>query len=338
MKAVRVLEPNVVQVQNIPSPQRGPGEVRIRIERAGICGSDLAIIHGHNPFAKYPVTPGHEFSGRVAEADPGSKFKEGDPVTARPVLSCGKCRACLSGDQNHCPDMKVLGVHLDGGYAEEIVVPEEIVKRVPNGLSADVASMAEPLAVAYHINRRARLASGQNLVVIGAGVIGNLIFQVAKSKGAGQAIAADIVEERLQLALKTGADWAINTRQVDPVAFARDKFGEGPDIVFDLVGTEKVVEQAIQMARAGGIVVLVAIPHQQTLAFNYKEVFGKELELLGTRVYNDADFETALQLLASGKIQAERLISHRVPLSQGQEAIEMAETQPTTAFKVLLQM
>lgn len=337
MKAVRVLEPNVVQVQDIPSPKRRPGQVRIRVARAGICGSDLAIIHGHNPFARYPVTPGHEFSGHVAEADPNSPFKEGDPVTARPVLSCGKCRACLSGNQNHCPDMKVLGVHLDGAYAEEIVVPEEIVKRVPDGLSADVASMAEPVAVAYHINRRARLAPGQNLVVIGAGVIGNLIFQVAKAQGAGQVIAADIVEERLPLALETGADWAINSRQVDPVAFARENFGEGADIVFDLVGTEKVVEQAIQMARAGGIVVLVAIPHQQTLAFNYREVFRKELELVGTRVYNDADFEAALRLLASGRIQAERLISHRVPLSEGNEAIELTETQPATAFKVLLQ-
>ena len=337
MKAVRVLEPNVVEVQNIPSPERHSGEVRIRVEQAGICGSDLAIIHGHNPFAKYPVTPGHEFSGRVAEAGPQSKFKEGELVTAYPVVTCGKCQACISGDQNHCPELKVLGVHRDGAYAEEIVVPEHLVKRTPAGLSADIVAVAEPTAVAYHIIRRARLTPGQNIVVIGAGVIGNLIFQVAKAQGAGKVIATDIVEERLPLALETGADWAINSKQVDPVAFAREKFGEGPDVVFDLVGTEKIVEQAIQMTRAGGVIVLIAIPHQPTLAFNYKDVFRKELELVGTRLYNSADFDVALDLLASGKIKTERLVSHHFPLSQGKEGIETLETQPATAFKVLLQ-
>jgi len=336
MKAVRVLEPNVVEVRDIPSPERQVGEVRIRIERAGICGSDLAIIHGKNPFAKYPVTPGHEFSGRVAEADPDSSFVEGELVTARPVLTCGQCRACLSGNHNHCASLKVLGVHVDGAYAEEIVVPEEVVKRVPGRLSSDVASMAEPTAVAYHINRRARLVPGQKVAVIGAGVIGNLIFQVSKAQGADRVLATDIVEERLPLAIEVGADWAIDSRQVDPIAFTRQQVGEGFDVVFDLVGTEGVVEQAIQMTRPGGTIVLIAIPHQQKLSFNYKEVFRKELELVGTRVYNDRDFEDTLDLLASGKINAERLISHWIPLNQGLEAIELVQTQPATAFKVLL--
>jgi len=337
MKAVRILEPNVVEVQDIQSPKRNHGEVRIRIERAGICGSDLAIIQGKNPFAKYPVTPGHEFSGRVAEVDPDSRFKEGELVTARPVLTCGKCRACLAGNHNHCPELKVLGVHLDGAYAQEIVLPEEIVKTVPDGLSADVASMAEPAAVAYHINRRARLVPGQNIAVIGAGVIGNLIFQVSKAQGAGKVLAMDIVEERLPLALEVGADWVLNSKQVDPIAFTREHVGEGFDVVFDLVGTEGVVEQAIQMTRPGGIVVLIAIPHHEKLSFNYKEVFRKELELVGTRVYNDKDFEDTLDLLASGKINAERLISHWIPLDQGLEAIALVQTQPATAFKVLLE-
>lgn len=336
MKALRVLEPHVFEVQDIPAPERHPGEVRICIEYAGICGSDMAILHGKNPFARYPVTPGHEFSGRVAESDPGSKFKKGDLVTARPVLTCGQCKACLSGNHNHCPELRVLGVHLDGAYAEEIVVPEEIVKAIPAGLSADVASMAEPVAVAYHINRRARLIPGQNIAVIGAGVIGNLIFQVARAQGADKILATDIVEERLPLAVAVGADWAINSKKIDPVAFTREKVGAGFDVVFDLVGIEPVVEQAINMTRAGGIIVLIAIPHEERLAFNYKELFRKELELVGTRVYNDRDFEDTLQLLASGKIDAERLITDRVSLAKAVEAITLVETNPETSFKVLL--
>ena len=336
MKALRVLEPNVFEVQDIPSPERHPGEVRIQIEYAGICGSDLAILHGTNPFARYPVSPGHEFSGRVAESDAGSRFKKGDLVTACPVLTCGKCKACISGNQNHCPELKVLGVHLDGAYAEEVVVPEAVVKAIPEGLGPDIASMAEPVAVAYHINRRARLVPGQSIAVIGAGVIGNLIFQVARAQGAAKILATDIVEQRLPLAIAVGADWAINSTKVDPVAFAHEKVGAGFDVVFDLVGIEPVVEQAIAMARAGGIIVLIAIPHKERLSVNYKEVFRKELELVGTRLYNDRDFEDALQLLVSGKVDAERLISDRVPLERAVEAIEMVETNPETSFKVLL--
>jgi L-gulonate 5-dehydrogenase len=337
MKAVRVLEPNVIEIQDIPAPKRHPGEVRIRVGYAGICGSDMAIIQGKNPFAKYPVTPGHELSGRIAEADPDSEFKEGDPVTARTVLTCGKCKACVTGHHNHCANLRVLGVHMDGGYAEEVVIPEEVVKRLPDGLGLDVASLAEPAAVAYHINRRARLEPGQDMAVIGAGVIGNLIFQVGKALGANKVLAMDIVEPRLPLALELGADWAINSKQIDPIAFTQKHVGEGFDVVFDLVGTEGVVEQAIQMARPGGVVVLIAIPHHEQLSFNYREVFRKELELVGTRLYNDADFEATLDLLAAGKVNAARLISHRMPLEQGLEAIELVQTHPDTAFKVLLQ-
>ena len=111
MKAIRVLEPNVMEIQEVASPVRRAGEVRIRIERAGICGSDMAIIQGQNPFAKYPVTPGHEFSGRVAEADAGSKFQVRRPGDRAPILTCGQCDACLAGEQNHCAKLKVLGVH-----------------------------------------------------------------------------------------------------------------------------------------------------------------------------------------------------------------------------------
>jgi L-gulonate 5-dehydrogenase len=337
MKAIRVLQPNVMEIQEVASPVRRAGEVRISIERAGICGSDMAIIQGQNPFAKYPVTPGHEFAGRVAEADAGSKFRAGDLVTALPILTCGQCDACRAGEQNHCAQLKVLGVHTEGAYAEEIVVPEILVKKLPAGLSVDMAGLAEPTAVAYHVYRRGRAKPGDNIAVIGAGVIGNLIFQVGKAKGANRVLAVDRVEQRLPLALETGADWAINSAQVDPVAFTREHVGEGFDVVFELVGIEPVVEQAIQMTRPGGVVVLIAIPHHKMMSFNYQEVFRKELELVGTRLYNDRDFEAAIALLAAGKIAADKIVTHRLPLAEGLEAIKLVREQPDIAFKVMLQ-
>lgn len=346
MKAMRILEPKVLAVQDVPSPLRRPGEVRIRIERVGICGSDLNIISGY-AFSTYPLTPGHEFAGRVVEADPGSPFHPGDLVTALPILTCGRCLGCHAGQANHCVDLKVLGVHCDGAYAEEIVVPEKIVKKA-TGLTPEQAALVEPTAVAVHVNRRAGVLPGQTAVVIGAGVIGSLIFQVARIRGARKIIAIDRVDQRLELARSLGADWAINSATTDPVAFVREHLGacaatggEGVDAVFDLVTVHATVEQAIQMARPGGAVTLIASPHgtaDRAFPINYQEVFRKELRLVGTRLYNDDDFDEALRLIGSGQLRAERLVTHRFSLDESPQAVEFLRTQPDVAFKVLLEM
>ena len=338
MKAIRVLKPDLLELQDIPEPHRHKGEVRIRIERVGICGSDMGIIRGLNPFVRYPITPGHEFSGRVMETDPDSDFTKGELVAVRPILTCGSCEGCLAQEQNHCMHLKVLGVHQDGAYAEQIALPKEVVKKVPEGMSAEQAALIEPTAVAVHINRRAQMASGKKVAVIGAGVIGNLVFQVSKAKGTDRILAIDRVEQRLPLAQEVGADWAINSAEIDPITFAREHVGDGFDIVFDLVGTEATAEQAIQMAKPGGTVVLIAVPHTQWFSFNYQEVFRKELALVGSRLYDDRDFQEAISLLSSGQVQAERLVTHRLPLSQGIEAIELVRKQPDIAFKVMLEM
>ncbi len=339
MKAMRILEPKVLAVQDVPSPLRRPGEVRIRVERVGICGSDLGIIDGY-AFSKYPLTPGHEFAGRVVEADSGSALTPGDLVTALPILTCGHCRGCRAGQANHCVDLKVLGVHCDGAYAAEIVVPERNVKKA-DGLTPEQVALVEPTAVAVHINRRAGVLPDQTVVVIGAGVIGSLVFQVARIRGARKIVAIDRVEQRLELARLMGADWAVNSATTDPVAFVREHLGDGVDAVFDLVTVHATVEQAIQMARPGGAVTLIAAPHGQVdraFPINYQEVFRKELRLVGTRLYNDDDFDEALRLVGSGDLHAERLITHRFPLDESIQAIELLRAQPDVAFKVLLEM
>jgi 2-desacetyl-2-hydroxyethyl bacteriochlorophyllide A dehydrogenase len=327
----------MIAVRDIPSPSRRPGEVRIRIERVGVCGSDLGIINGY-AFSTYPLTPGHEFSGRIVEADPGSAFHTGDLVTALPILTCGRCRGCRAAEANHCTDLKVLGVHCDGAYAEEIVVPEAIVKSAA-GLTPEQAAMVEPTAVGVHINRRAAIAPNQTVAVIGAGVIGTLIFQVARVLGAGKVVAIDRVDHRLEQARLLGANWAINSATTDPVAFVREHLGEGVDVVFDLVGIEPTMEQAIQMTRPGGTVVMIAAPHgaaARAFPFNYQDVFRKELRLVGTRLYDGDDFDQALDLVRSGRLRVEQLVTHHFPLADSPRAIELIRTQPDVAFKVML--
>lgn len=339
MRALRVLEPNVLAVEEIPELPRQKGEVRVRVEYAGVCGSDIAIIDGSYPFSEYPLTPGHEFSGRVVEAGPGSAFSEGELVTALPILTCGKCAGCQAGEQNHCVELSILGVHRDGAYAEEIVVPEDMLVKVPDGMTSESVALIEPMSVAVHINRRAGVSRGQNVAVIGAGVIGNLTFQVSRARGADKVLAIDRVEERLQLARELGADWTVNSAEVDPVAFTRERLGVGFDVVFDLVGKEAVVEQAIQMTRPGGTVMLIAVPHgRNRFAFNYADAFRRELSLVFSRMYDGRDFEETLRLLSTGQIDPERLVTHRVSLEQGPEAIELLRTRPESAFKILLRV
>ena len=337
MRAFRVLEPDVMAIEEVPALSRQEGEVRIRVEYAGVCGSDMAIIDGSYPYSPYPLTPGHEFSGRVVEADPDSAYHTGDLVTALPVLTCGECAGCLAGEQNHCVSLSILGVNRDGAYAEEMVIPESLLIPIPDNMTAELAALIEPTAVAVHINRRAGVSQGHNVAVIGSGVIGNLVFQVSKAKGAGKVMAIDRVNQRLDLAGQLGADWAINSAEVDPVQFTQEHLKAGFDVVFDLVGKEPVVEQAIQMVRRGGTLALIAVPHGTgRFAFNYGDSFRKEISLVFSRLYDSRDFQEAIELLSTGKIDAERLVSHRMTLSQGIDAIELLRSQPEIAFKILL--
>ncbi len=339
MRALRVLEPNVLKVAEVPAPARRQGEVRVRIEYAGVCGSDMAIIDGSYPYSSYPLTPGHEFCGRIVEADRGSAYRVGELVTALPVLTCGECAGCLAGEQNHCVSLSIIGVHRDGAYAEEIVVPESLLVKIPADIAPDVAAMIEPTSVATHINRRAGVGPGQAVAVIGAGVIGNLIFQVSKSRGAGRVLAIDRVAQRLELAREMGADWAINSAEVDPAAFAKEHVKAGFDVVFDLVGKEATVEQAIQMVRPGGTVVLIAVPHGTgKFAFNYGDSFRKEVALVFSRLYDSRDFGESVRLLAERRVDVEPLVSHRMKLDEGAEAIELLRNHPDSAFKILLRV
>jgi 2-desacetyl-2-hydroxyethyl bacteriochlorophyllide A dehydrogenase len=320
MKALRVVEPNVVELQEISEPPRRRGEVRVAVEYAGVCGSDMAIIDGSYPFSEYPLTPGHEFSGRVVEAERGSGVSEGELVTALPILTCGECAGCRAGEQNHCVSLAILGVQRDGAYAEEVVVPEGILVKVPDAMTPESVALVEPVAVAVHINRRAAVRPGQSVAVIGAGVIGNLVFQVSRAR-------------------ELGADWTVNSADVDPVEFTREHLETGFDVVFDLVGREATVEQAIHMTRPGGTVGLIAVPHgTQAFGINYADAFRRELSLVFSRMYDERDFDEAFCLLSAGDVEPERLVTHRVNLDQGPDAIELLRARPESTFKILLRV
>ncbi|MHB1133040.1 MAG: zinc-dependent alcohol dehydrogenase [Chloroflexota bacterium] len=335
MKAVQLQGPGQIVFGDVPSKPLGPGEVRIRIASSGICGSDMAALRGANPFMRFPVIPGHELSGTVAEVSAGSQFAVGQRVYARPLASCGQCRACLAKEWNHCLNLTILGVHVDGAYAEEVVVPEAVVRALPESMSFDDGAMVEPTAVAVHSTNRSMLRPGESVAVLGAGVIGNLIVQMTKVKGAGLVMATDVVDERLALARQMGADLTANVSREDPVQVSQAHI-DGFDVIFDLAGPRHTMTQAIAMARPGGRIVMLVPPETPTLEIaEYNALFRKELTLRWTRVY-DADFDDAAPLIAQGKIDVKSLVTHSFPLDQYEKAIETVRSKTDNAIKVML--
>lgn len=335
MKAALLKAPYQIEVVEVDPRPLEAGEARVRIASAGICGSDMAMIRGANPFAKYPVVPGHEFSGTVAEIKDGGAFALGQRVYVKPLPTCGHCEACLKGESNHCNELQVLGVHRDGSYAQEIVVPVSLLRHLPDELSFDEGSMIEPAAIAVHTNNRAETKPGDKMAILGAGVIGMLVSQVAKARGAAAVFASDVVDSRLEMGKQLGIDVTANPTREDPVKVALEKVGPF-DIVVDLAGPKHTMNQAIALAKPGGMIVLLVPPEDPELVITeYKGFFRKELTARISRLYGD-DFDDAVPLMQSGKVKVMPLVTHGFDLDQVNEAIDTVANRRDNAIKAIL--
>ena len=335
VRAVQVLRSGrIVVAEREPEPLNGG--VRLRVTAAGICGSDLALVAGKHPYARYPITPGHEVAASVLEAAPGVEgYVAGQRVGVRPLLACGQCGSCQSGRPNRCPAAQVLGVHLDGGMAEQMVVPASLLHRLPDSLDSDVAAMIEPTAVAVHACKRAGLETGDALAIIGAGVIGLLAMQVAGAWGAGPILAVDRVPERLAVARALGADTTADNRCENVSDVGRVICPAGFDKVLELVGRRETLADAAALARPGGVVVPVALPHQPII-FDFEPMYRRELTMRATRLYTDNDFEEAIALLNAGQVNPRPLITHHFSLEQTDQALALVAGHPDQAIKVII--
>ncbi len=335
-KAVCLERPNHIKYKDVKSRKLNKNEVRIEIRKIGICGSDIGIIRGLNPFVKYPIIPGHEFSGVIAElGDAVEKLQAGNKVTVMPLRSCGKCDYCKKGEVNHCHNLKILGVHINGAYATEIIVDEKLVRLLPHDMSFETAALTEPVAVAVHCVSRANIKKGDKIAILGSGTIGILITQVSLIQGASFVLMTDIINERLQIAKNLGADVVINSSQENIEKLVKEEIGEF-DVVFEGVGTKRTLCQATEITKSGGTIILVAVPHSVEEVFNIKNIFGKELVLKASRVYNNEDFNRALSLLTSNEIKLERIISREYPLKEIQKALNFLEKYPGQTIKILM--
>ena len=338
MKQIVLQDPEDIRVVDVPWPVPQPDELLVAVARVGICGSDLHAYHGKHPFIDLPVVPGHEFAGKVAAVGADvHDFVPGQRVTVEPSLVCGVCYNCTQGRYNICERLRVIGCQTTGAMAEYVTVPAEKALSLPDDVSWDQAALVEPLAVAVHAIRVANIGAGGKVLVLGAGTIGLMTLQAAKAMGAGPVLVTDLRGDRLELARELGADAAVDPRATDLEIAVDAAFGaQGADVIIECVGVAATVSDAIGVARKGTRVVLAGV-FEEEVPLNLGLVQDRELELVGTLMYVQDDFALALELLRSGTVAAEPLISHRFSLERAAEAFAVADGREGS-LKVLIEV
>lgn len=326
MKASRFLGNKTFAVTDLPTPHAGPGELVLRNQVCGVCGTDVHIYHGEPGSADVnpPVVLGHEYSGEVVEVGEGvTGFAVGDHVTVDPNIYCGHCAYCQNGKKQLCPSMEAIGVTRDGGFAQYSLIPASQAFKLEPTVPWEAAAMAEPLACCLHGIDLAGIQVGDKVCVVGGGAIGLLMVQLAKLSGASQIVLSEPNEKRRQVGLQLGANAAIDpTRPDAQEAFAQVLDG-GANVVIECVGNVPAVKSAFQFAGKGATVLLFSVPKvDATFDLPLFDVYKKELTIKGSFVNPDTHAR-AVALINSGKVDFDPIITHRFTLDQLPEAIAM---------------
>lgn len=336
MLAAVLNAPNDFALTERPTPEPGPGEVLLRIEASTLCGTDLRLISGAKTAGVRPgVVLGHEIAGRIEAVGEGVQgYPVGAQATVSIVVSCHHCRQCVAGREHFCENLELIGYAIDGGLAEHLLVPARAVASgnvilVPQEMPARTLCLAEPLSCVLNGASQFQTQPGDTVVVLGAGAIGLLHTQLARLQGASNVIVTNRSAGRRELALELGA-----TRAVDPTSedLARvvDEVtgGAGADVVVVAIGALPLANEALQLAGTGGRVNYFAgFPKGSTVEMDPNLVHYKELKVTGGSNARRADVHRAVQVLSTGAIDAERIVSHAFPLSQVDRAVEAVRDQ-----------
>ena len=314
MKALVCTTPRQFDYINTEMPAPADGETLLKIERIGICGTDLHAFEGTQPYFNYPRILGHELAATIVETK-AFGFTAGDKVTIIPYMHCGNCIACNSGKNNCCVNMRVFGVHIDGGMREFVAVPDRaLLKR--EGLSLDELALIEPLAIGTHAVKRAAVANGEFVLVIGAGPIGLGIAQFARIAGA-HVIVVDVNDDRLQFCTThVGVEHTINPLKQDVMESLKQITSNNmPTVVIDATGNLRAINNAFAYLAHGGRYVLVGL-QKQHISFSHPEFHKREATLMSSRNANVSDFEHVMESLKNGLVQPTNFITHKVAFDE----------------------
>ncbi|WP_432824238.1 zinc-dependent dehydrogenase [Dactylosporangium sp. CA-092794] len=330
MKVVRFHAPGDVRIEEAAEPTPGPADVKIRVRACSTCGTDVKIFNfGHHHIVP-PRVMGHEIAGEVVEVGSDvSGWQPGDRVQVIAAIPCGRCAECRRGRMTVCPNQVSMGYHFDGGFAEYMVVPHNVLdvdglNRIPDGLSYAEASVAEPLACVLNGQNLAAVGDGDDVVVIGSGPIGCLHVRLARARGAARVFLADLNRERLDLAADlVQPDARIHAGETDVVdAVLKLTEGRGADVVITAAAAGAAQEQAVQMAaREGRISFFGGLPKDKPIiALDSNLVHYRELTIVGANGSSPQHNKEALRLIADGAVPVNDLITHRLPLDRALDA------------------
>ncbi len=336
MVAISVQAPHALTLSDQPEPGApAAGEVLLRVERAGICGSDLHILHGSNPFACYPRVIGHEVAGRIEALGAGvAGLTIGQRVVVDPVVACGACYPCRIGRPNVCAKLQVFGVHRDGGFRESLTVPAVNCLAVPDDLAPEVAALAEPLSVAANVLTRTGISSDDTVLVYGAGTVGITVLQVAKLHGA-RCILADLDPARLAVAERFGANAVIRAgAESVPERVAGENDGLGPTLIVDGAGVPALLDEACRIASPAGRIGLLGFSPAPS-PVGQQEIVRKELTLVGSRL-NRRLMPQVIAWLAEGRLRPAAMITQTFPAREARTAFDLVERHPERTLKVQL--
>ncbi len=340
MKAVRLHEEGRVLVQEVPDPTPGPGELRVEIGAAGICGTDLHAAHGRLPVPTLPVVMGHEGAGVIDAVGKGVReFSVGERVLLLPSETCGKCAACEAGHLGLCPEARIFGMARDGTFAERIVVPESCAVPLPENVPFEHgAILADAVATSYHaVATRGCISGGERVAVIGCGGVGYHAILIARLLGAESVVAIDTSSGSLRRALEAGVDATVDAGREDARRAIRSAAGgNGPDLVIEYAGRKSSAELALACVARGGRVVLGGVSLERPELPTLMSFVGREITVTGSMGYMRAELAEVLKWAASGELDLSRSITARYPLDRAPEALADLEKRRGDPIRLAL--
>ena len=315
-----------LKIEEVPTPEPGPGQLLIKTAACGVCHTDLHYIdHGVPTFKKPPLILGHEPSGTVAEIGEGVKgFNEGDKILLPAVLTCGRCDFCRTGRENICVSMVMFGNNIDGAYAEYVLAPAKDTFHLPDEIPLEEGSIiADAISTPFHaVKNRAEVKPGDTVVVLGCGGVGINIVQVAAAVG-GKVIAVDISPEKLEWAKKLGADITINPKEDEKWTKAvRKMTGGGADIAIEAIGNPVTIETAFKSLRSGGRLVVLGYTHKD-ISLNAGKIMFREMEIVGSLGCRPVDYPKLIELCRMGKIKVKELVTSKHSLDEINDAFDL---------------
>ena len=337
MRQAVMVSPGTIEFREVPVPAVREDQVLVKICRIGVCGSDIHVYHGKHPYTSYPVVQGHEVAGEVM--DKGARVKGisvGDRVTIQPQVVCGTCFPCTHGQYHICDNLKVMGFQTTGTASEFFVVEAAKVLKLPRGMSFDFGAMVEPLAVGVHALGRGGPVKGRKVLVLGAGPIGNLAAQAARGLGAAVVAITDISDFRLGIAARSGIENRLNAATADVGEFVTRVFGpDKADLILECVGANPTVGQAVAHARKGTDIIIVGVFGEKATV-DMGLVQDRELRLIGTLMYQEKDFRTAIELMEKDAVSLAPLITSHFAFSDYLKAYQHIEAHRDTSMKVMI--